>query len=197
MYASFVQRWRGCCIAWPPSAQRSRTLYTVRCGAAARACVLAQAANEAKDNVKYLSTLERFVDPLYTGTAASIAEGLPALLNSVKMVHTIARYYNTSARMTGLFVKITNQMIATCKVGTTLASTATKNKSVKLTLNGALSMEARTTVACMLTARCTRNLELRMRLLHMTVPQPQENALRMQSHCSSYCTISRSPLRNL
>jgi dynein heavy chain, axonemal len=75
-----------------------------------------EAANEAKDNVKYLSTLDRFVEPLYAGSAASIVDALPALMNSVKMIHTIARYYNTSARMTGLFVKITNQMIATCKV---------------------------------------------------------------------------------
>lgn len=31
------------------------------------------------------------------------------------MVHTIARFYNTSDKMTGLFMKITNQMIKNCK----------------------------------------------------------------------------------
>ncbi|CAM9852973.1 unnamed protein product, partial [Phaeothamnion confervicola] len=37
-------------------------------------------------------------------------------MNSIKMIHTIAsRYYNTTERMTGLFVKITDQMIAHCK----------------------------------------------------------------------------------
>ena len=36
-------------------------------------------------------------------------------MNSVKMIHTIARYYNTSERMTHLFMKITNQMIKNCK----------------------------------------------------------------------------------
>jgi len=36
-------------------------------------------------------------------------------MNSIKMIHTIARYYNTTERMTGLFVKITNQMILNCK----------------------------------------------------------------------------------
>jgi dynein heavy chain len=36
-------------------------------------------------------------------------------MNSVKMIHTIARYYSTNERMTGLFIKITNQMINNCK----------------------------------------------------------------------------------
>jgi dynein heavy chain len=71
--------------------------------------------NEAKDNVKYLQTLEKFIDPLENGTPDSIKETLPALMNSIKMIHTIARYYNTNERMTGLFVKITNQMISNCK----------------------------------------------------------------------------------
>lgn len=73
-------------------------------------------ANEAKDNVKYLYTLERFIEPLYTGNAETIIDTLPALMNSIKMIHTIARYYNTSERMTSLFAKITEQMIANCKM---------------------------------------------------------------------------------
>ena len=71
--------------------------------------------NEAKDNVKYLSTLEKFIEPLYTGTPQQIIETLPALMNAIKMIHTIARVYNTSDKMTGLFIKITNQMIRNCK----------------------------------------------------------------------------------
>ncbi|DBA03213.1 TPA: hypothetical protein N0F65_003933 [Lagenidium giganteum] len=76
---------------------------------------ITEASNEAKDNVKYLATLERFIEPLYTGTPATVIDALPALMNSVKMIHTIARYYNTTERMTKLFMKITNQMITLCK----------------------------------------------------------------------------------
>ena len=62
-----------------------------------------EALSEAKDNVKYLQTLEKFIEPLYQGNPESIKETLPALMNSIKMIHTIARYYNTNERMTGLF----------------------------------------------------------------------------------------------
>ena len=73
------------------------------------------ALNEAKDNVKYLQTLEKFFDPLENGTPRSIKEMLPAMINCIKMIHTISRYFNTTEQMTGLFTKITNTMIRTCK----------------------------------------------------------------------------------
>jgi dynein heavy chain, axonemal len=71
--------------------------------------------NQAKDNVKYLSILEKFIEPLYHGTPATIIETLPALMNAIKMIHTIARYYSSPQAMTNLFCKITNQMIVNCK----------------------------------------------------------------------------------
>ena len=76
---------------------------------------ITESLSEAKDNVKYLQTLEKYLEPLYTGNPDTIKETLPALMNSIKMIHTIARYYNTTERMTGLFIKITNQMITNCK----------------------------------------------------------------------------------
>ena len=51
--------------------------------------------NAAKDNVKYLSTLEKYTDPLYNGTPSQIIDSLPALMNNVKMMLTIARYYRS------------------------------------------------------------------------------------------------------
>jgi dynein heavy chain len=44
-----------------------------------------EAVNEAKDNLKYLSTLQRFIEPLYSGTAQCIIDTLPALINSIKV----------------------------------------------------------------------------------------------------------------
>ena len=77
--------------------------------------VITESFNEAKDNVKYLFTLEKFLEPLYKGSPSSVIDTLPPLMNSIKMIHTIARYYNTKERMTNLFVKITNQMITCCR----------------------------------------------------------------------------------
>ncbi|KAH8068253.1 dynein light chain binding protein [Aureococcus anophagefferens] len=77
---------------------------------------ITKAANEAKDNSKFLSTLERFLDPLQSGTPETIVDSIPALMNGLKMVHTISRFFNTTERMTKLFMKITNQMIQSCKL---------------------------------------------------------------------------------
>ena len=74
---------------------------------------VADAANEAKDNVKYLTTLEKALEPMYASPAdpRGILDGVPQLLNNIKMMHTVARYYNSPERMTTLFVKISNQII--------------------------------------------------------------------------------------
>uniref|UniRef100_A0A8C4UAF2 Dynein axonemal heavy chain 5 n=1 Tax=Falco tinnunculus TaxID=100819 RepID=A0A8C4UAF2_FALTI len=73
------------------------------------------AANEAKDNVRYLYTLDKFFGPLAKASPVTMMEHVPSLMNTVYMIYCISPYYNTSERMTSLLLKITNQMIKTCK----------------------------------------------------------------------------------
>ncbi|KAM6444422.1 dynein axonemal heavy chain 5-like [Rhynochetos jubatus] len=73
------------------------------------------AANEAKDNVRYLYTLDKFFGPLAKASPVTMMEHVPSLMNTVCMIYCTSPYYNTSERLTSLLLKITNQMINTCK----------------------------------------------------------------------------------
>ncbi|GAA49452.1 dynein heavy chain 5 axonemal [Clonorchis sinensis] len=73
------------------------------------------AVNEAKDNVKYLSTLDNFFGTFSLANPVKLMEELPILLNAIRMIYSISHYYNSSERVTSLFIKVTNQMIIACR----------------------------------------------------------------------------------
>ena len=51
---------------------------------------MTDALNEAKDNVKYLTSLEKYTECLYTGGGPpAVMEVLPALVNNIKMMITV------------------------------------------------------------------------------------------------------------
>ena len=56
---------------------------------------ITDALNEAKDNVRFLTQLAKFLEPLYKGTPSSIIDALPALVNNLYILQSVARYYNT------------------------------------------------------------------------------------------------------
>ncbi|KAJ1332384.1 hypothetical protein BSLG_008688 [Batrachochytrium salamandrivorans] len=65
---------------------------------------------EAKDNVKFLSTLERHFKNIVIGTLGSIQDSLPSLLNAIRMVWIISRHYNRDERMVPLMSRIASEI---------------------------------------------------------------------------------------
>ena len=61
---------------------------------------------EAKDNVKFLTTLERHFKNITTGSFSTIQETLPSMMHAIRMVWIISRHYNTDERMVPLMERI-------------------------------------------------------------------------------------------
>lgn len=61
---------------------------------------------EAKDNVKFLTTLERHFKNVSEGSFAAILDTLPSMINAIKMVWIISRHFNNDERMVPLMERI-------------------------------------------------------------------------------------------
>ncbi|XP_057658943.1 dynein axonemal heavy chain 5 [Diorhabda carinulata] len=71
--------------------------------------------NEAKDNAKFIQALETKCHSLYLDDPVKMQSSIMGLLQTVRLIHSVSQFYNTSERTSALMVKITNQMIETCK----------------------------------------------------------------------------------
>ncbi|CAM4781636.1 unnamed protein product [Rotaria magnacalcarata] len=66
---------------------------------------------EAKDNVKFLSTLERhFKNVTHGATFRVVTETIPKMMSALRMVWIISRHYNRDERMVPLMERIANQL---------------------------------------------------------------------------------------
>ncbi len=62
---------------------------------------------EAKDNVRFLSTLERhFKNVSYGASFQVVIDSIPSMMNALRMVWIISRHYNTESRMLPLMERI-------------------------------------------------------------------------------------------
>ncbi len=77
--------------------------------------MLTEALNEAKDNLKYLTALEKCMQPLLSGSPSSIIDTLPSLMSMVFTLCTVAKLYSAPDRISALFLKIANMTILNCK----------------------------------------------------------------------------------
>ena len=65
---------------------------------------------EAKDNVKFLSTLERHFKSLATGSLSTLQDTIVTMLNSLRMVWVVSRHYNKDSRMFPLLTLIAREI---------------------------------------------------------------------------------------
>ena len=70
---------------------------------------------EAVDNAKFLGAIERSSHAIYLENPANMKQPLMRLLHIVKMIYNVSTFYNSSERVASLLVKITNQVICSCK----------------------------------------------------------------------------------
>lgn len=61
---------------------------------------------QARDNVKFLTTLERHFRSISASPLTGILDTLPLLMNALRMIWIISRYYSDDAHMGGLFARI-------------------------------------------------------------------------------------------
>ena len=66
---------------------------------------------EAKDNVKFLTTVERHFKHVINGSFQTIIESMQSMINGLRMVWVISRHYNTDDRMAPLMETIAETLI--------------------------------------------------------------------------------------
>ncbi|KAJ3321068.1 Dynein heavy chain 10, axonemal [Boothiomyces sp. JEL0866] len=88
--------------------------------------------SETKDNVKFLSTLERHFKNIVIGSMASVEDSLMSLMNAIRMVWIISRHYNRDERMVPLMSRIaweiSNKVANTVNIQTILREPSIETK---------------------------------------------------------------------
>lgn len=67
--------------------------------------------NEAEDNVRFMTSIQKFWDPLYKCEPSEIAENILQLLQAIRSVYKTSTFYNTTVRIAGFLSKVVNRLI--------------------------------------------------------------------------------------
>ena len=91
---------------------------------------------EAKDNVQFLSTLDRYFKNIESGNLSSILEIIPSMMNAMRMIWIVSRHYNTEERMLPLLDLIAVELAEKVISETTLIILYSQNHdNIKLARN--------------------------------------------------------------
>jgi dynein heavy chain len=76
--------------------------------------VIQREAVAAEDNVRFLACLEGPCQQLSRATPQQLAGLLPHILDCIRLVWSLSRFYNTPERITSLLQKVSNEVINRC-----------------------------------------------------------------------------------
>jgi dynein heavy chain len=62
--------------------------------------------NEARDNLKYLSTFIQYFEILYQENIQLIVDCVPKLMNAIGLIIRFSSYFNTNEKISTLFIKV-------------------------------------------------------------------------------------------
>lgn len=64
--------------------------------------------NEARDNAKFIQAMEKCCHSLYLDDPVKMKDSILNLLQTVRLIHSVSQFYNTSERTSSLMVKVSN-----------------------------------------------------------------------------------------
>jgi len=70
---------------------------------------------EAKDNVRFLSSVKQLFEPLYRCRPSVITDDLPKFMSTLRSIFNCSTFFKTNERISSFFSKITNQVIIASK----------------------------------------------------------------------------------
>lgn len=62
--------------------------------------------NEARDNAKFIQAMEKCCHSLYLHDPVRMKDSILSLLQTVRLIHSVSQFYNTSERTSSLMVKV-------------------------------------------------------------------------------------------
>jgi dynein heavy chain len=87
---------------------------------------------EAKDNVKFLTTVERHFRHMSEGNFQTILDSMQSMMNGLRMVWVISRHYNSDERMAPLMETIASTLVRRVREGVKLSEVlAMESKAAK------------------------------------------------------------------
>jgi dynein heavy chain len=72
--------------------------------------------NEARDNLKYLSTFIQYFEILYQDNIQLIVDCVPKLMNAIGLIIRFSNYFNTNEKISTLFIKVFFYLNSLCLI---------------------------------------------------------------------------------